>query len=45
MFGRVTWEHRSQHSALYTLFETVREQIADVDGILKKLLGDSDDEL
>ncbi|WP_284617467.1 hypothetical protein [Aquabacterium humicola] len=43
--GRVTWETRSSYAALYTLFEAAREQVADVDGILKKLLSDSDDEL
>lgn len=42
---RVTWETNSPHAALYTLFETVREQAADVDGILKRLLADDEDEL
>jgi hypothetical protein len=43
--GRVTWENRSPHAALSTLFESAREQVADVDGILKKLLSDDDGEL
>lgn len=43
--GRVTWENRSPHAALYTLFESAREQVADVDGIFKKLLSDDDEEL
>jgi hypothetical protein len=43
--GRVLWEDRSQWAALTTLFETVREKVADVDGILKNLLGDDEDDL
>lgn len=42
--GRVIWEERMQSAALYTLFEVVREKVADVDGILKNLLGDDQDE-
>jgi len=43
--NRITWETSSPHAALYTLFETVREQAADVEGILKRLLSDDEDEL
>lgn len=44
--GRVVWESSHQTSALFTLFETVREKVADIDGLLGKLLSDADgDEL
>ena len=43
--GRVVWENTQQTSAMFTLFETVREKVADVDGILGKLLSDDDEEL
>lgn len=39
---RVIWEARSPVSAMYNLFESVREKVADVDGILSNLLGESD---
>jgi hypothetical protein len=42
IYDRVSWEYRSDHSALYTLFESVREQIADVDGVIKELLDDDE---
>ncbi len=45
MHGRIIWESRSQHSALYTLFDAVREEASDIEGILKKLIEEDDDEL
>lgn len=43
--GRVVWEERTQSAALYTLFESVREKVADIDGILNNLLGEDEDDL
>lgn len=39
----VIWDYSERSSALLNLFNTVREKVADVDGILKKLLSDDSD--
>jgi len=43
-FDRVTWQSSNPRAAIYTLFDTAREQVADIDGILKNLLGTEDDD-
>lgn len=41
---RVVWTNPSHSAALLTLWETVRDRVADIDGILKNLLSDSDED-
>jgi hypothetical protein len=38
--GRVVWTTTSPYAAIYNLFETVREQVADVKNIIDNLLDD-----
>lgn len=42
--GRVLWETDLQSSGLQSLFEVVREDVADVDGILSHLLSDENED-
>lgn len=42
-YGRVVWETTQPYSALLNLFRTVRENAANVDGILSHLLADETD--
>jgi hypothetical protein len=39
------WQHASNSSALYDLFETARRKVAGVEGIIDDLIHDDDDEL
>lgn len=40
----IIWETSTPHAALYDLFETARHKVADIEGVLKDLLADGEEE-